>query len=349
MEFKMTVLLITKSDDNESVSLVFNAIQKRGGQAFRFDTDRFPTEVKLVVRYEKGIEQLTLMNEQGELNLREVSAVWYRRIDIGGRIPQTLDRQLRNASVLESRVTIQGTIASLKAFHLDPVWTIRRAENKQLQLEVARELGIDIPRTLITNDPQAVQAFAESCPDGIITKMMSSFAIYDEKGQEKVVFTNPVSPEDLKHLDGLCLCPMTFQEQLLKTLELRVTIVGDRVFAAAIDSQSCEQSQYDWRRNGLELIDSWKFYQLPQELEKRLLQLMHWFGLHYGAIDMILTPDGRYVFLEVNPVGEFFWLEHCPGLPISGAIADLLLNHSPCRDYASQVAETTVSSFTSAV
>jgi glutathione synthase/RimK-type ligase-like ATP-grasp enzyme len=55
---------------------------------------------------------------------------------------------------------------------------------------------------------------------------------------------------------------------------------------------------------------------------------MEHFGLNYGALDLILTPDGRHVFLEVNPVGEFFWLERCPGLPISKAIADILLSQS---------------------
>lgn len=333
----MTVLIITKSDDNESVSFVLDAIRERGGQAFRFDTDRFPTEVKLVVQYNLGLEQLTLTTEHGELDLREVSAVWYRRINIGGRIPQTLDKQIWQASVLESRATIQGLIASLKAFHLDPVPVIRRAENKQLQLQVAREVGLDTPRTLITNNPEAVQMFAETCAGGIITKMMSSFAIYDDHGQEKVVFTNPVSPEDLKNLDGLRLCPMTFQEQLLKVLELRVTVVGNRVFTAAIDSQSSERARYDWRRNGLGLIDAWKPYELPQEVEEQLIRFMDWFGLNYGAIDMILTPDGRHVFLEVNPVGEFFWLERCPGLPISQAIADMLLSRS--RNLSARLSE----------
>ncbi|PSB57762.1 MvdD family ATP-grasp ribosomal peptide maturase, partial [Chamaesiphon polymorphus CCALA 037] len=66
-------------------------------------------------------------------------------------------------------------------------------------------------------------------------------------------------------------------------------------------------------------------YTLPADVEAKLLQFMEYFGLNYGAIDIIVTVDGRYVFLEVNPVGEFFWLELYAGLPISNAIADLLL------------------------
>ena len=322
----MTVLIITKSNDNESISLVVDAIRERGQQAFRFDTDRFPTEIQLVVRYDNGLQQFTLASEQGKLDLCEVSAVWYRRIDIGSKIPNTIDKQLRQASLLESRATIQGLIASLQVFHLDPVPVIRRAENKQLQLQIAQQVGLDTPRTLITNDPQAVQAFAQTCSGGLVTKMLSSFAIYDEHGQEKVVFTSPVSPQDLKELNSLCLCPMTFQEQISKELELRVTVVGKQVFAAAIDSQVSEKARHDWRRNGFGFIDAWKPYDLPHDVGERLLRLMDWFGLNYGAIDLILTPDGRHVFLEINPVGEFFWLERCPGFPISKAIADTLLS-----------------------
>ena len=90
---------------------------------------------------------------------------------------------------------------------------------------------------------------------------------------------------------------------------------------------SHEFARSDWRRKGLALLKEWQPYQLPQALETKLLKLLNYFGLNYGAIDLIFTPDERYVFLEVNPVGEFFWLEKYSGLPISQAIAELLLTH----------------------
>lgn len=324
----MTILIITHSQDNQSIPLVLGAIADQGGKAFRFDTDKFPTEVRLDVYYGKGCERLILESDDQKLDLSEVSAVWYRRIAIGARIPSTMDRQLRQASIGESRATIQGMIASIKGFHLDPIPHIRRAENKQLQLQVAREVGLDIPRTLTTNNPLSVRQFASECEQGIITKMLSSFAIYDEQGRENVVFTNPVAPEDLDHLDGLRFCPMTFQEKVPKALELRTIIVGKRVFTAAVDSQALQKARYDWRRQGIPLLNAWQPYDLPQDVEEKLLKLMTNFRLNYGAIDIILTPDNRHVFLEVNPVGEFFWLEGCPGLPISQAIADVLLTQS---------------------
>ncbi|MEH2237023.1 MvdD family ATP-grasp ribosomal peptide maturase [Nostoc sp.] len=319
----MTVLIITHSEDNESIPLVIQAIEAQGSKAFRFDTDRFPTEVQLDVYY-GATEQVILSADDQKLDLSEVSAVWYRRIAIGSKIPTTMDKQMRQASIQESRVTIQGMIACIQGFHLDSVPNIRRAENKQLQLQVARKIGLDTPRTLTTNNPQAVKQFAQECEQGMITKMLSSFAIYDEQGREKVVFTNPISSEDLDNLDGLRFCPMTFQEKIPKALELRTIIVGKNVFTAAVDSQALDKARYDWRKQGVAFLDAWQLYTLPQDVEEKLLKLMAEFGLNYGAIDIILTPDGRHIFLEVNPVGEFFWLERTPGLPISQAIAQVL-------------------------
>jgi MvdD family ATP-grasp ribosomal peptide maturase len=322
----MSILIITHSTDNESVARVSETIARKGGHTIRLDTDRYPADVRLTAYYASGEERLTLTNEEGEFDLREVSAVWHRRISFGARLPKTLDKQLRHASLGETSAAAHGMLASLKAFRMDHLHHIRHAENKQLQLQVARELELDIPRTLTTNDPGTVRAFAESCENGIVTKMLSSFAIYDE-GKELVVFTNPVKPEDLEDLSGLSLCPATFQESLPKSLEIRVTVVGQRVMSAAVDSQVSARATHDWRRDGLRLIQDWQPYQLPLEIEEKILRLMDYFSLNYGAIDIILTPAGKHVFLELNPCGEFFWLERSPGLPISEAIADVLLGN----------------------
>jgi MvdD family ATP-grasp ribosomal peptide maturase len=324
----MSILIITHSDDNECVARVTEAIDRKGGHTIRFDTDRYPTDVRLSAYYGAGgDERLTLTNEAGEFDLREVTAVWHRRLNFGARLPAGLDKQLRHASLGEASAAAHGMLASLKAFRMDHLHHIRHAENKQLQLQVARELGLDTPRTLTTNDPATVRAFANSCEEGMVTKMLSSFAIYDE-GKELVVFTNPVKPEDLADLSGLSLCPATFQELLPKSLEIRATVVGERVMSAAVDSQVSARATHDWRRDGVRMLQDWRPYQLPPEVEEKILRLMDYFSLNYGAIDIILTPAGKHVFLELNPCGEFFWLEHSAGLPISDAIADVLLDHS---------------------
>lgn len=323
----MTVLIVTFSNDNESIPLVIKEIEARGEKAFRFDTDRYPTEVKLDI-YAGDTEKVIITDGEQQLDLREVSSVWYRRMRYGHKIPNSMDKQYRDASIQECRATVRGMIASLQGFHFDKMFNVERANNKQLQLQIAKKVGLLTPRTLTSNNPEAVKKFAQECPQGIITKMLSSFAIYDDQGRENVVFTTPVKDEDLENMEGLCFCPMTFQENVPKALELRTTIVGHRLFTAAVDSQSLEGSTYDWRKEGRSLSKSWQPYNLPEDIEKKLLKLMAEFGLNYGAIDIIVTPDGHHVFLEVNPVGEFFWTEiYSPKYPISQAIAEVLVNN----------------------
>ncbi len=324
----MTTLIVTRSTDHEAPAAVAQALDVRGERAYRFDTDLFPTALRLTLDEGGGGR---LSGPAGVLELAEVTSVWYRRSATGAGIPQELDPQLRQPSVEESRRLVFGMLAALGAFQLDALEQVRRAEHKPLQLELARALGLEVPRTLMTNDPEAVRAFAASCPSGVVTKMMSSFAVYDERGQEQVVFTTPLEAEELEDLEGLDLCPMTFQERLSKALELRVTVVGERVMAAAIDSQVLPRARNDWRREGLALVEAWRPYTLPEPVQARVLGLMELLGLNYGAFDFIVTPEGRHVFLEVNPAGEFTWLMHYPGLPIAEALADVLVGRAVRR------------------
>jgi hypothetical protein len=169
----MSILIITHSNDNESIALAAEAIARKGGHTIRFDTDRYPTDVRLTDYYgASGDERLTLTNEAGEFDLREVTAVWHRRLNFGAHLPANLDRQLRHASLGETGAAAHGMLASLKAFRMDHLHHIRHAENKHLQLQVARELGLEIPRTLTTNDPATARNFAETCMSGLVTNFL---------------------------------------------------------------------------------------------------------------------------------------------------------------------------------
>lgn len=327
----MKTLIVTKQNDNECIDMVTRALAKRGATAFRLDTDLFPTQIDIRVRVANGERRTELARGSERVEVGELVGAWHRRLAIAEQLPKNMDPQVRFASVEESRRVLHGVLASLPCFTIDPWPVIRIAENKQLQLEIARSCGLDVPRTLITNDPTAARAFFDECRGAVVTKMMASFAIYEE-GREKVVFTTPVKERDLAAMDGLRLCPMTFQEQLEKQSELRVTVVGERVFTASVDSNQMERSKTDWRREGVALLGRWQAAQLPQDVERGLLRLMDALGLNYGAIDVIVTPEGRYVFLEVNPVGEFFWLERENGMPVSEAIADVMLDLAPRRE-----------------
>ncbi len=126
---------------------------------------------------------------------------------------------------------------------------------------------------------------------------------------------------------------MVFQELIPKALELRVACVAGDAFAGALDAGGTSRGQTDWRRAAPGEC-RWQKAELPAEVAGGLRALMTELGLAFGAVDLIRTPSGEHVFLELNPSGEFFWLERSPGLPASEALADLLLGRSPGRPRA---------------
>lgn len=161
--------------------------------------------------------------------------------------------------------------------------------------------------------------------------MQSSFAVYKEK-EEHVVFTSEITNDHLNDMEGLSLCPMTFQERLEKKLEMRVTIVGKKIFCFSIDSQRMSTAALDWRKEGAAMVDDWQPYQLPAAIEQKLQAFMNDYGVNYGAIDLILTPDDEFYFLEINAAGEYFWLDKLCGNSISKEIAGVLLGDAERRE-----------------
>lgn len=101
--------------------------------------------------------------------------------------------------------------------------------------------------------------------------------------------------------------PSIFQPYIEKDFELPIVVVGRHIFACAIHSQQSDRSREDWRRYALENTP-YLPYMLPAEIEARILVFMDRLWLVFGSIDMIVTPDGEYIFLEINPGGQFDWI-----------------------------------------
>lgn len=138
-------------------------------------------------------------------------------------------------------------------------------------------------------------------------------------------YTQVVTKREIAHWRTIRFCPVIFQAYVPKRIELRITVVGREVFATEIHSQHSNQTRHDWRR--YDQFETPYFpHELPRKLQERCVQLVERLGPCYGAIDMVLTPDDRYVFLEINPNGQYLWVEKMTGLPISEAICDLLMS-----------------------
>jgi len=157
--------------------------------------------------------------------------------------------------------------------------------------------------------------------------------LYQHTGQTFNRYTQVVSTRDIGYAEAVRQCPVIFQAYVPKRLEIRATVVGSRVFAAEIHSQQTQRTRYDWRRYD-HYETPYLAHILPDALARQCVRLVEALGLRYGAIDFVLTPDGRYVFLEINPNGQYLWVEEATGLPISDALCDLLLEGSSASDTA---------------
>jgi hypothetical protein len=329
---KKKVLIITYTHDNECVDIVSNYIREAGGEAVRFDVDRYPLETKLSTMFADGKWKVLLDNGQTVTDLNDVTAVWFRRsYNVGTGLNKVLEKEFVAPAMGEVKRALFGMLDGLDCFQMARLSVYRRLDSKEEQLRLAVRNGMKVPATCISNDAAEVKKFIDELSGPVITKMQSSFAIYREK-KEHVVFTNELTDDHLQDMDTLQYCPMVFQEKIEKKLELRVTIVGDEVFAFSIDSQQLSNARVDWRKEGVTLIENWQPYTLPVDLKKKLLAFMDDYNINYGAIDILLTPDDQYYFLEINSAGEYFWLDRLCNNAISKHIASVLLGDSFRRE-----------------
>jgi len=249
------------------------------------------------------------------------TAVWYRRVRVPTR-PEGMDPGIYDFCLRETRAALLGGIAGIATRWMSPPEQVWRAELKPFQLQIAADLGLKVPRTLITNDPRRVrQAFDEF--KGMIAKPTRGGYVV-ANGLPHSIYTSEVLAEHLEHLDEARLSPTIYQELIPKRFDIRVTIVGERIFAAAIDSQRDPAARVDWRRTddpnlGHQRID------LPVALEATLRLLMRKLGLTFGAVDLVLTPEGEYVFLEINPNGQWLWLDDKLDLGITQEVVNWLI------------------------
>ena len=328
----MNVLICTTSTARDpGVPMVIDALAARGAEAIRLESDRFPGEIDLSIHWDRE-DRVLLSSSAGAIDLGRIAAAWIRHTDTGEALPVTMDRGHREAARNESDAMLWGLLECLDVYRLDPPEALRAAPYKPRQLQLARQHGLAIPKTLVTNSPEAARDFARTCPGGVVAKLVDGSTLRVDASHDAArVFTRRLDDDDLAHLEGLRLAPMIFQELVPKARELRVTVVGARAFVAAVDAGKSELGAADWRRDRALAATFVPWPDCPPAVLDRLMALLTRLGLDFATIDMIVTPDGRHVFLELNTISYFDFIERATGQPISLAIADLLLGLGPSR------------------
>lgn len=326
------VCVVTTKGD-QTADLVVSALERLAAPVFRFDLADFPTRLQLTARFTDGCTggrwEGFLSGQGRQVRLEEVGAVWWWHTGtprLEDDLAQRLDDPQAAWLTREATAGIAGVLASLDCLHLNHPLATHAAQCKPLALAAAARAGLSVPPTWIGNTPSGAMAFAASTGP-IVCKALTHPGI-----DEHALFlsTSLVAPEALRATGGTA---HQFQEFLDKRFEVRLTVVAGQMFAARIDAHS-PAGRIDFRDDYNAL--TYQPIDLPDSTRGGVTAWMGELGLHYAAIDLLVDHDGHWWALDINPAGQFGWIQHhLPGLDITAAIAALLAGPGPAASDSS--------------
>lgn len=318
------MILILSNKWDITVDFVVRELKARGAEFIRINTEdlvqdgvafRFPGPHLMVGKGSKTFDLSQC-----------VTAIWCRR---PGKPFDFVPHEQKPSDAIQKFASDQW-YACLEALELlrDVLWVNPPIANDQMesklrQLQFASELGFHIPRTLISNRGDEIRAFCGAEGGRIVAKALYA-PLIEEAEQDFFVFSNVVTLTDLQNDDSLSVAPCIFQQVLSPKVDYRVTVIGDKVFPVRITSsnEECEVSALDWRTR--EANVKFEAVDLPPSIDQLCRRFVARAGLTFGAIDLV-EHAGEFFFLEINPNGEWGWLEKTVGVPISAALCDIFL------------------------
>lgn len=263
--------------------------------------------------------------------ISSLQSVWYRKPYMA------VYEQLNVASMYlqYAESAIKEHISSLfpllnNVFWVSDYYAIQKASSKPWQYSVAASLGLIVPDTLHTSDRTAAQAFLKSHKT-IVIKSLSSYYPYDPQDQTyKMFFTRKVQSGEHISFDGLHLAPSILQAAIDTDFDIRVAVVGNKTFASAIRIQNTDDrfaQTIDWRAGDYSGGIKFEPYKLETSLAEKCIELVRRLGLQFGAIDLVRDKKGKTWFLEINPNGQWAFVDDMTVDKIGQAIAHLLQSH----------------------
>jgi hypothetical protein len=307
------VILVVSHDGDDHAGRVLGALARAGHPALLFDTAAFPQHMTVAQRFGEGAVRFDVATHGRRLAVDDCGAVWWRRPQPFTLHP-ALDPGVACFAYSECREAIEGMWAASAAVWVNDPARDDAAHHKPFQLTVAAAVGLAIPKTLITNDPVEARAFIDALgPERTIFK---TFLATEDHWRE----TRLLRRDELALLDQVRLAPVIFQEYIPADADVRLTVIGDDAFAVEV-TKSPSAYPVDYRVD----LDGATFapVRLPDEVLRSVHALLDRLGLRYGAVDLLRTDDG-YIFLEVNPAGEFLFVEDRSGVPLAAAMASYL-------------------------
>lgn len=314
------ILLVTNQRDL-TTDYIVRELQDRKVPYYRLNTETI-SDHKCSIGY-KSLDDWNIGNIEGE----SVSSAYFRR-------PSAPICRLKSLKNEEQEYVQMEWLAFLKSIYsrLDRKWfsspiNISLAEDKPRQLLLANKIGFNIPQSIISNNFSHIISRTPS--ENLIAKPLRQALIsgYDEK----VVFTSRIPKITQEHEASISFAPSIFQQEIIKRFDVRVTVVGPKVFPVAIWSQENTETEVDWRKGGnINLVH--EHIDIPSNIKDKCIELVKMLGLKFGAIDLICDKNNNYWFLEINPNGQWAWIENQTKLPIASTIVDELLKINENND-----------------
>lgn len=308
--------IVSHADDLHTTEVVRH-LDALGASHVLLDTGHAPRSVSLTSTQDAGGWHADWVDTSPDgvaaVDASSLRAVWWRRPQPFVVHDDVRSPQDRGFAVGEIAAAVAGLWSCLPATWVNDPDRDGAGSRKMWQLQVAARLGLRVPRTCMTNDPARAREFLHREPGRVIFKPFGGTpATWRE--------TRPVREADLDLLESVRYAPVIFQEAVAGS-DVRVTIVGTQVFAAELRTEESGYA-YDFRVDTHHCPTA--AHDLPAPVSAGLLRLMEVLGLWYGAVDLRRTPEGDYVFLEINPAGQWLFVEYATGQPIAAALAALL-------------------------
>jgi hypothetical protein len=305
------VILVVSHRNDPHAQAVLAELKRRGRPAILCDVARFPVSATATIRL--GDSHRVVFDG---IDLSCVTAVWLRRYG-ASRVAGTLDRHAATFARTQVTPFLRGLACSMPQatwFNTaDVVVEQDGGYGKIEQLRTAEWSALEIPPTCVTSNPGDAAAFVKAHGPVICKPFRSTV--------ERPTYCIVVEPD--ADLTNVLAAPMIFQKQIPKAFEVRTLVVGRRSMSTAIYSQQSVRGKVDFR---LDYNVKHEPHQLPGVVESCLLDLMAVLGLEMGVHDLIVTPDGRYVYLETNQQGQWLWLQERTKQDYVGLVADGLTN-----------------------
>lgn len=312
------VLVVASSADAHALS-VKEHLERSGCRVSIWQTSHLLLEQQFSYCTDERIARL---NEGAmSVDLYNFDSVWLRRFSAPRAVPaaaEWIESVIRN----ESGRALRAILRCLPCFKVNEPDRQDEALYKIQQLEIARRCGLAIPDTLITNSPSCVANFYDKHGGKVIYKLIDEGTswLLPLNRNPSGIYTSVLESRDLEELDAVGKSLSLFQGLIEKLFDVRVTVIGNRVFAAKILSQA-GRGTVDFRLDYSVPVER---FDLPDEVAEAILRLMANMGLVFGCIDLAVDNEGLYYFFEINPQGQFLWIEDAVGYSLSLEVAKLL-------------------------